>query len=111
MYRRKGEYQRSVSLYVEVLTKLSKENIISALYVDANIRPFNDPQTKNQDIKRFDELINMIIDICDTCGCKLLKVQEAEDLWLYSVENLYYIRQAVMESDEAQHDEGDLNNF
>jgi len=53
----------------------------------------------------------MIIDICDTCGCKLLKVQEAEDLWLYSVENLYYIRQAVMESDEAQHDEGDLNNF
>ena len=53
----------------------------------------------------------MIIDICDQCGGKLLKVQEAEELWLYSVENIYYIREAVMKSEEAQHDEGDLNNF
>lgn len=47
LYKRKGEYQRSISLYVEVLTKLSKEKIISALFVETNIRPFNDPQTKN----------------------------------------------------------------
>lgn len=65
LYRRKGEYERSIFLYVEVLTKLSKDKIISALFVDTNIRPFNDPLTKNQDIKRFDELMTMIIEICD----------------------------------------------
>ena len=42
--------------------------------------------------------MTMIIEICDECGCKLLKIQEAEDLWLYSVENIYNIKKLVLES-------------
>ena len=64
LYKRKGEYRKSISLYVEVLTKLSEDVIIAVSVMD-NIRPFNDPETKNESIRRFDELLSMIIDICD----------------------------------------------
>jgi len=85
LYKRKGEYRKSVSLYVEVLTKLSQDVII-AVSVMENIRAFNDPETKNESIRRFDELITMIIDICEKEGSRHLKKTEAEDLWLYSIE-------------------------
>jgi hypothetical protein len=64
LYKRKGEYKTSISLYAEVLTNLSAEVII-AVSVPENIKPFNHPDTKNAEIKRFDELLGMIIDVCE----------------------------------------------
>ena len=40
LYRRNGEYEISVSLYVQVLTQHSRDNVITALCVDDNIRPY-----------------------------------------------------------------------
>jgi hypothetical protein len=88
LQKRKGEYKISISLYIEVLNKLSTGNLIPALCINANI-PFNDPKTKNTDIKRFDELMTMIIDICDNFGSRLLKEEEAEELWLFSIDKIY----------------------
>ena len=67
------------------------EKVIQAVYVNANI-PFNDPETKSKDIKRFDELMTMIIEICDNYGSRLLKEQEAEELWLKAIEWIYQIK-------------------
>jgi hypothetical protein len=80
-----------------VLNKLS-EDVIIAVSVSENIRGFNDPTTKNEHIKRFDELISMIIDICDNYGSKLLKEVEAEKLWLYSIEQLYVLKTDIVDS-------------
>lgn len=92
-----------------MLTRLSKEKVISAVYVNADI-PFNDPEIKNTSIKRFDEIMTMIIDICDKEGSRRLKEEEAESLWLYSIEKIYQIKQEV--TDELQDlDQKDLNNF
>ena len=91
LYKRKSEYKQSISLYVQVLTKLSKEEVIFAVYINANI-PFNDPNTENQDIKRFDELMTMIIDICDKYGSRLLKEEESEELWLFAINEVYKIK-------------------
>lgn len=97
LYKRKGEYKKSISLYCEVLTKLS-EDVIIAVSVMENIRPFNDPETKNENIKRFDELMTMIIDICDKYGSRHLKEAEAEDLWLYSIEQIYLIKREIVDN-------------
>jgi hypothetical protein len=35
--------------------------------------PFNDPDIKNASIRRFDEIIQIIIDICDKDGSRRLK--------------------------------------
>lgn len=59
------------------------------LTVKENIKAFNDPQNKNPTIKRFDELLTMIIDICDQQGSRYLSESEAEELWLYSIEHIY----------------------
>jgi hypothetical protein len=87
LYKRKGEYEKSISLYVEVLTKLSKDKVISAVFIIENMQsPFNDPETKNANIKRFDELMTMIIDICDKYGSRLLEENKAQELWLYAID-------------------------
>ena len=39
LYKRKGEFKTSISLYIEVLTNLSKDKVISAVYINANV-PF-----------------------------------------------------------------------
>lgn len=85
LYKRKGHYMKSISLYTKVLMELSAEVII-AVSVPENIRAFNDPDTKNKKIRRFDEILTMIIEICDNFGSRLLKEVEAENLWLFSVE-------------------------
>jgi len=36
--KRKGEYKKSIQLYLKVLKELSKKEVISALYVNANIK-------------------------------------------------------------------------
>ena len=87
LYKRKGEYKKSISLYIEVLTKLSKDKVISAVFIHENMQsPFNDPETKNVNIKRFDELLTMIIEICDKYGSRLLEENEAQELWLYAID-------------------------
>ena len=45
---------------------------------------FNDPQTKNADIRRFDELLTHIIEICEQCSSRKHQ-EEAEQLWLDSI--------------------------
>lgn len=96
LYKRKGSYKKSISLYVEVLTKLS-EDVIIAVSVPENIRPFNHPDTKNANIKKFDDFLTMIIDICDKQGSRHLKEEEAEDLWLYSIEQIYRIKKIIID--------------
>lgn len=109
LYKRKGEYEKSIELYIKVLARLSKEKVISAVFVNADI-PFNDPEIKNASIKRFDEILTMIIEICDKEGSRRLKEEEAERLWLKAIEMIYQIKQEV--SDELQDlDQKDLNNF
>jgi hypothetical protein len=50
-----------------------------AVFIDENMQtPFNDPETKNADIRRFDELMTMIIEICDKCGSRNLEENEAQ---------------------------------
>ena len=39
LYKRKGEFKQSISLYIDVLTTLSKDKVISAVYINANV-PF-----------------------------------------------------------------------
>lgn len=108
LYKRKGEFKTSISLYIEVLTNLSKDKVISAVYINANV-PFLDPEVKDQSIKRFDEIMSMIIDICDKCGSRLLE-KEAEELWLFSIDMIYTIKQQVMD-ELCDLDEKDLLNF
>lgn len=91
-----------------MLTNLSKDKVISAVYINANV-PFLDPEVKDQNIKRFDEIMSMIIDICDKCGSRLLE-REAEELWLYSIDMIYTIKQQVMD-ELCDLDEKDLMNF
>lgn len=110
LYKRKGEYKVSISLYIEVLTKLSKDKVISAVFIHENMKsPFNDPETKNANIKRFDELMTMIIDICDKYGSRLLEENEAQELWLYAIDKIYQIKHEVMDEDEFE--AKDLENF
>ena len=45
LYRRKGEFDKAIKQYIQVLTRLSKRRVISELYLTADI-PFNDPDTK-----------------------------------------------------------------
>lgn len=109
LYKRKGDLQKSISLLIVVLSRLSKEKVISAVYVNADI-PFNDPEIKNASIKRFDEIMSMIIEICDKEGSRRLKEEEAENLWLHAIDKIYKIKQEV--TDELQElDQKDLNNF
>ena len=54
----------------------------------------------------------MIIEICDKYGSRLLKEEESEELWLYAINEVYKIKQDIMEEDEFKNlDERDLNNF
>jgi tetratricopeptide (TPR) repeat protein len=110
LYKRKGEFKKSIELYVEVLTQLS-EDVIIAVYVDTNIRPFNDPGNKNESIRRFDELLTMIIDICDKHGSRHLKEAEAEELWLYSIEQIYLIKRNIIDNNTNPAEQEDLRNF
>jgi hypothetical protein len=54
--RRKGEYRKSVELYLHVLKDLSKKQIITAIYVNANIK-FCDLSIKSEPIKKFDYIV------------------------------------------------------
>ena len=45
LYRRKGDFDKAIRQYIQVLTRLSKRSVISELYLTADI-PFNDPNTK-----------------------------------------------------------------
>lgn len=45
LYRRKGEFEKAIKQYIQVLTRLSQRRVISELYLTADI-PFNDPSTK-----------------------------------------------------------------
>ena len=56
--------------------------------------------------------MTMIIEICDKYGSRLLKEEESEELWLYAINEVYKIKQDIMEEDEFKNlDERDLNNF
>ena len=110
LYKRKGKYKKSISLYVEVLTELSQDVIIAVSVVE-NIKAFNDPESKNESIKRFDELLTMIIDICDNYGSKYLKEEEAQDLWLYSIEQIYKIKKKIVDDNTNPAEQEDLENF
>lgn len=110
LYKRKGEYGKSISLYIEVLTKLSKDKVILAVFIHENMQsPFNDPDTKNADIRRFDELMNMIIEICDKYGSRRLEENEAQELWLDAIGKIYKIRAQIMS--EGAFAPEDLENF
>lgn len=91
-----------------MLTRLSQKRVISELYLTADI-PFNDPSTK-QAIRRFDEILSMIMDICDKDGSRNLKETEAEQLWLNSIEMIYIIKQRITD-DMKDLDQKDLDNF
>ena len=54
-------------------------------------RAFNDPNNKNEFIKKFDNLILDVIKVCDKYGGKLPE-KETEALWLFSINGLYLIR-------------------
>ena len=43
-------------------------------------------------VRNIDELLTMIIDICDKYGSGRLREEEAEDLWLYSIEQIYRVK-------------------
>lgn len=91
LQRRKGEFEKSIELYIKVLARLSKEKVISAVFLNADI-PFNDPEIKNASIKRFDEILSMIIEICDKEGSRRLKPEDAENLWLKAIKMIYKIK-------------------
>lgn len=90
LYKRKGEYQKSISLYLEVIIQISVKSVIFAILVNPNVK-FNDPNIKNDDIKRFDGLLNEIIKICDKYGSRLPE-EETDKLWMYAMEGLYGIK-------------------
>jgi len=69
---------------------------------------FNDPETKNPDIRRFDELLTHIIEICEQCGTRKHQ-DEAELLWLNSIGQIYKIREDVVSKDKFNED--DLKTF
>ena len=46
------------------------------------------PDTKNPEIKKFDEILGMIIDVCEKYGSRHLKEEEAEELWPVSYTHL-----------------------
>ena len=50
LYKRKCDYQKAVSLYVEVLTQVSKEVIIVLSVNEDNIKPFRDEGIKDKNI-------------------------------------------------------------
>lgn len=91
LYKREGEYEKSIDLYILVLVDLSQSEIISALYINANIK-FNDvSSTTNQHIIRFDNMIMEIIKICDKYGSRLPEAEQ-ENLWLHAIRSLYKIK-------------------
>mmetsp|Transcript_35587 Transcript_35587/g.26440 ORF Transcript_35587/g.26440 Transcript_35587/m.26440 type:complete len:117 (+) Transcript_35587:457-807(+) len=106
--KRKGEYKKSIELYLQVLKALAKKEVISALYVKADIR-FNDPHTRSDHIKKFDSLILQVIHICDKYGIRLPE-DETEELWLFSIRGLYNIKEQVF-AEMKSLKQKDKNNF
>jgi hypothetical protein len=49
LHRRKGAYQDSIELYVQVLVELCADQLFHTLYVETNIQ-FQDPKSKNEHI-------------------------------------------------------------
>jgi len=83
--------------------------VVTADCINQDI-PFNDPGTKNSNIRRFDEIMTCVIEICDKEGSRRLQEDEAEELWLYSIEKIYQIKHEVNENLDRI-DANDLNNF
>jgi hypothetical protein len=109
LYKRKGEFEKAISLYIAVLTEVSIDKVIMALIIQENMQSsFNDPETKNSDIRRFDELLTHIIEICEQCGTRKHQ-DEAELLWLNSIGQIYKIREDVVSKDKFNED--DLKTF
>jgi hypothetical protein len=109
LLRRKGELKASVSKYIEVLTRLSEDLVVTADCINQDI-PFNDPGTKNSNIRRFDEIMTCVIEICDKEGSRRLQEDEAEELWLYSIDKIYQIKKEINDNLDMI-DANDLNNF
>jgi hypothetical protein len=93
--RRKGSYQESVELYNKVLIELCAHKLIHTLFVERNIG-FRDPETTNEHILRFDDLLLNILKICEKYGSSLGQ-EESEKLWLFSIKQLFQIKPKVYE--------------
>jgi len=83
LYKRKGQYKKSIELYLKVLTDLSHKKMLFILLAKPNVA-FNDPSVKSQHIKKFDQFIMSMVKICDKYGSRLSE-QEAQNLWLYTI--------------------------
>lgn len=108
LQKRKGEYQKSIQLYLDVLLQLSKKEIIPQLYVNAHVK-FNDPNTKNEHLRKFDGILMEIIKICEKYGSRLPE-NESENLWIYAIHGIYGIRQRVFDSQKDLKNK-DKNNY
>ena len=55
-----------------------------------------DPETTNEHILRFDDLLLNILKICEKYGSSLVQ-EESEKLWLFSIKQLFRIKPKVYE--------------
>lgn len=69
------------------------------------------PDTKNPEIKKFDEILGMIIDVCEKYGSRHLKEEEAEELWLSSIGEIYRIKKEQIDDNKNPAEQEDLQNF
>ena len=56
LYRRKGFYQKSVELYLQVLQTLCKQVLVHSMLVIKNIK-FEDPKCTDKHYQKFDSLV------------------------------------------------------
>jgi len=93
LYKRKGNYKKSIELYLEVLIDLSLTTIVHYPIIE-DIIEFNNSKTNNEEILKFDRFVLNMVKICSKYGSQLSE-EESQDLWIYSLKGLYLIEKEV----------------
>lgn len=102
--KRNSDYFKAVELYTRVLVDLGKD-IVHTLFTEM----FSDMNSKNEHIKKFDEVMTSIVKICDKQSSKMETNTDQVDLWKHALKSMFSIKDRVyhiLESEDAE-DNGD----
>ncbi len=70
LYRRKGNFKKSLKLYIDATVSLCVEKLIHTIFVEKHTR-FEDPLCTNEHMIAFDRLVQQMLRICDKYGSRL----------------------------------------
>jgi hypothetical protein len=93
LYRRKGQYLKSIKFYMQTLVRLCVDKLVHTLFVEKNI-DFDDKLCTDEHVVKFDSIISQIVKICSKYGQRQSH-SEMEELWLYAIRGLFEVASEV----------------